>query len=155
MFHHYSFIISPCNKAEFLWKSDVYLSTFILAKKSHPNFTITPEKIILKISRHLNNHQWIKVPWSSLLFIKREKSCLCCDYCLHIISVNVTENFMGVVCFFFFCHYGFFLYALVAYWHHIIEFVSHLLCSYIPWGSLFLIQSLALQSVLHEPEGLA
>lgn len=105
MFHHYSFIIATCNKAEFLWKSDVYLSTFILAKKSHLNFTITPEEIILKISRHLNNHQWIKLPWSLLLVIKREKSCLCCDYYLHIISVNVTENFMGV---FFFCHYGFF-----------------------------------------------
>lgn len=154
MFHHYSFIIATCNKAEFLWKSDVYLSTFILAKKSHLNFTITPEEIILKISRHLNNHQWIKLPWSLLLVIKREKSCLCCDYYLHIISVNVTENFMGVF-FFFFAIMGFFLYALMPYWHHIIEFVIHLPCSYIPWGTLFLIQSLSLQSILHEPEGLA
>lgn len=38
MFHYYSFIIATCNKAEFLWKSDVYLSTFILAKKKSSKF---------------------------------------------------------------------------------------------------------------------
>lgn len=102
------------------------------SKASHPNFTITPEKIILKINRHLNNHQWIKVPLEAKLYLLREV--------LFMLWLLFAYNFSkcywklyGVV----FTSYGFFLYALVAYWHHIIEFVSHLLCSYIPWGSLF------------------
>ena len=154
MFHYYSFIIATCNKAEFLWKSDVYLSTFILAKKKSSKFYYNTWRNYFKNQQTSQQSSMNKVTLK-LTTSYWEREVLLMLWLLFAYNFSKCYWKLHGWFFFFFCHYGFFIYALMAYWHHIIKFVIHLPCSYIPWGTLCLLQSLALQSILHEPEGLA